>query len=257
MPKVIVCGRGGSGKSTLVVLLAKALAERGKVLVVDADESNLGLPQMLGQEAPAKTLMGCLGGKKAVRERLKAALRGEGGEKVAFFTESFTPDDLPDECVSGKWPVKFLRVGKIEHSMEGCACPMGALARSFLKHLQTGSEEWVLVDTEAGVEHFGRGLLEGVDLVLGVVDPSYEAVLLAERARALTAEAGKKFGVVLNKVSEETEAFLRQELSARGIEVWGVLKLDTDIMRANLKGEPVPLEGTRRQMETLVTKLIT
>jgi CO dehydrogenase maturation factor len=47
MPKLLVCGRGGSGKSTLVALLAQCLGEEGKVLVVDADESNLGLGTML------------------------------------------------------------------------------------------------------------------------------------------------------------------------------------------------------------------
>jgi len=40
---------------------------------------------------------------------------------------------------------------------EGCACPMGALARNFLKNTETTPEDIVLVDTEAGIEHFGRG----------------------------------------------------------------------------------------------------
>ena len=39
--KVAVCGKGGSGKSTVTTLLAKELAGRGrKVLVIDSDESN-------------------------------------------------------------------------------------------------------------------------------------------------------------------------------------------------------------------------
>ncbi|WP_337971792.1 zeta toxin family protein [Methanobacterium petrolearium] len=43
MPKIIISGRGGSGKSTLVTLLAQQLKKHGKVLIVDSDESNLGL----------------------------------------------------------------------------------------------------------------------------------------------------------------------------------------------------------------------
>ncbi|MCL6477336.1 MAG: zeta toxin family protein [Peptococcaceae bacterium] len=50
MYKVIVSGRGGSGKSTLVALLAGELSNRERVLVVDTDESNLGLGKMLGLE---------------------------------------------------------------------------------------------------------------------------------------------------------------------------------------------------------------
>ncbi len=38
MPKIMICGRGGSGKSTLVALLARALAGRGKVLIVDTQQ---------------------------------------------------------------------------------------------------------------------------------------------------------------------------------------------------------------------------
>ena len=41
MPKILVCGRGGSGKSTLVALLAGWLGEDGKALVVDADSATL------------------------------------------------------------------------------------------------------------------------------------------------------------------------------------------------------------------------
>ena len=39
--KIAVCGKGGSGKSTVTTLLAKELAGRNKkVLVIDSDESN-------------------------------------------------------------------------------------------------------------------------------------------------------------------------------------------------------------------------
>lgn len=42
--KIAVCGKGGSGKSTITTLLAKKLAKMGKkVLVIDSDESNYGL----------------------------------------------------------------------------------------------------------------------------------------------------------------------------------------------------------------------
>lgn len=255
MPKIMICGRGGSGKSTLVTLLARALAERGKVLVVDTDESNLGLPKMLGLSTPAMTLMGCLGGKSAVREKLLASLQQKGDENTGFFADSLSLASLPPECTGGEWPVRFLRIGKIEHSLEGCACPMGAVARSFLKQLPVNENEWVLVDTEAGIEHFGRGVFEGVDLVVMVVDPSHEAILLAERAKALTAEAKKDFVAVLNKVDAATEPFLRRELSARGISVRGVFGFSPEIMEANLTGNPLPGGKCQEQVNELLASL--
>ena len=42
--KVLICGKGGSGKSTIASLLAKDLKTKGyRVLVVNADESNYSL----------------------------------------------------------------------------------------------------------------------------------------------------------------------------------------------------------------------
>ena len=44
MKKICVCGKGGSGKSTVVALLSKEFCTRGRrVLVIDADESNAWL----------------------------------------------------------------------------------------------------------------------------------------------------------------------------------------------------------------------
>ena len=62
--KISVCGKGGSGKSTVLTLLAKAAQERGlPVLVVDSDESNSGLFRMLGFKSPPVPLMELVGGK--------------------------------------------------------------------------------------------------------------------------------------------------------------------------------------------------
>jgi len=47
--KISVCGKGGSGKSTLVSLLASAAQTRGlTTLVIDSDESNSGLFSIAG-----------------------------------------------------------------------------------------------------------------------------------------------------------------------------------------------------------------
>ena len=46
--KLILCGKGGSGKSRISALLARAYAARGmRLLVVDSDESNFGLHRQL------------------------------------------------------------------------------------------------------------------------------------------------------------------------------------------------------------------
>lgn len=250
MPKLLVGGRGGSGKSTLVTLLARQLRGRESVLVLDADESNLGLGAMLGVEPPAKTLLEYLGGRRVLGEKLMAALRGGG--RVELFPERLALDSLPPDCVRWDGSLALVRVGKIEHAMEGCACPMGAVARAFLNNLAVGDGQWVLVDAEAGVEHFGRGVLEGVDAVLMVVDPSWDAVVLAEKGATLAQEAGKRFGVVLNKVDGETEHALRERLAMAGIEIKGVLPYSPGLARASLLGEPLEAGAIREELDRLV-----
>ncbi|MBN1613990.1 MAG: nitrogenase reductase [Deltaproteobacteria bacterium] len=257
MPKVIVCGRGGSGKSSFVSLLAGELANRETVLVVDADESNLGLNVMLGLEPPTRTLMDFLGGKPAVRQKLLALLRGEGSEDLQLFEGSLELGSLPEDFKSGGGQLTLVRVGKIEHSMEGCACPMGVVARSFLKQITADNGLWVLVDTEAGVEHFGRGILEGADYILVTVDPSQEAVAIAEKACGLAKEAGKACGIVMNKVDGETEPLLKEKLMQRSLSPLGSIPLSAIVSRANLLGDPLADESMREELRQILVSVAT
>ncbi len=255
MLKMLVCGRGGSGKSTVVTMLAQTLGGQGKVLVVDADESNLGLGRMLGMQNPEKSLMDDLGGKKVVMEQIMASMKSDSTEKSSLLSEDFSLEKLPAASVAWQGTVGLAQVGKVEHAHEGCACPMGALAREFLNKLAVDEKDWVIVDTEAGVEHFGRGVLEGVDAILMIVDPSYEAVLLAEKAAQLAQEAGKAFSIILNKVDEETESRLREMLAAKKLEIAAVLPYSAKISAANLLGKPLASELLQQKLNEFIMQI--
>jgi len=149
--KISVCGKGGSGKSTVVSLLANHAEASGyEVIVVDSDESNTMLFRMLGFPKPPIPLMELVGGKKAIK--------GKIGQPSILTESQITTADIPSQFFLKRNGLKMVSIGKILQSMEGCACPMGVLSREFLKKLKLEKNQIVIVDMEAGVEHFGRGI---------------------------------------------------------------------------------------------------
>jgi CO dehydrogenase maturation factor len=235
--KILICGKGGSGKSTTVALIAKNLTTQGyRVLVVDADESNYGLNQQLGLKEP-KELMDQIGGKKALMDKMLIAR--SGGEKTPIFTEDVSIDGIPHDCLSKKDNLYLLQIGKVKHFAEGCACPMGGLSKDFLKHLKLGSKDIALIDTEAGVEHIGRGVAGEVDLVLAVLDPSYESIKLSKKISDMVKESGKPVYFILNKVDD---ALAKKMATAVGkAKVIATIPFNTAVQETGLSGEPLDI----------------
>jgi CO dehydrogenase maturation factor len=81
---------------------------------------------------------------------------------------------------------------------------MGGLSRDFLTRLKLGPKDIAVIDTEAGVEHLGRGVASSVDVILLVLDPSYESIRLSEKISAMVKEANKLVHFVLNKMDKAT-----------------------------------------------------
>jgi CO dehydrogenase maturation factor len=236
--KILICGKGGSGKSTVAALLAKNLQTEGyRVLVVDADESNYGLSAQLGLTDP-KELMIQIGGKKAVQGKM-GVIRSNG-EKAPVFTELWSIDDIPKDCVSKKDELYLLQIGKVKHFGEGCACPMGVLSKDFLSHLTLGPKDVAIIDTEAGVEHLGRGVVGSVDLVFAVIDPSYESIKLSEKISAMVNEAGKPVHFILNKVDDASAKKIMAKLGKE--RVVGVVPFSKSVQEKGLTGEPLDLK---------------
>lgn len=242
--KILICGKGGSGKSTVSSLLAKSMAVKGfDVLVIDTDESNYGLHRQLGMELPGD-FMNFFGGKRGMFGERRAASNNEdvkkrGREPVNLFDKRWGFSDLPEEYLTTKNGIKLLAIGKIHDFGEGCACPMGVLAKNLLDNLDVTAEEVVIVDTDAGVEHFGRGVEQGCDAILAVVEPSYESLKLAGKINGMAKEIGKKIYFVLNKVDGDNSAMMSESLDQ--LNIVGAIPANGDISRAGLAGEELDI----------------
>jgi CO dehydrogenase maturation factor len=250
--KIAVCGKGGSGKSTIVALLADEARNKGyKVLVVDSDESNSGLYRILGFDHTPVPLMELVGGKRSLKEKM--------AQPDIFTASHISLEDLSPPHLVRKDNLMLVSIGKILQSLEGCACPMGVLSREFLKKLTLQPGELTIVDMEAGVEHFGRGVETSVDCVLIAVEPPLESVEVAQKIYYLAKGMGiRNTWAILNKVtSDDIAVKVVAALQRQGIRVIGRLYFDMGLFESSVEGK-VPAKGEMgKDLQTVLDVILT
>ncbi len=234
--KIAVTGKGGAGKSTISVLVAHALKNKGyEVLVLDTDESNPGLSRLLGftkEPCPLVTLL----------ERFSAnAIVSDNWLKH----DSIKIENIPPEFISRQPGILFMMVGKIEDPFQGCACSMADITRDLIGKLVLNENQTVVVDVEAGVESFGRGVERNVDQVLVVVEPSFESMALTKKIDYMARGMGiVRVHTIFNKVgNRETAERMKNELSQQNILTAGTVFYDQVLSDAGFDGN-IPLNSS-------------
>ena len=241
--KILVCGKGGCGKSTVVALLAQEMALRkNKILVIDSDESNIGLHSRLGMEKP-EDFMNYFGGKKLLFEKTKE------------MKNKWRLDDLPGDYLTRKGNIQLLSMGKIYEFGEGCACPINALSSKFLEIVDLGDGEFLIADTDAGIEHFGRGIETGVDILFAIIDPAQESILLAKKISELGRQVDKPVYYILNRIADqETKEFLLNSIDRE--KVIAIIPENKEIFISGLAGNEfnMDVEGIKEIADMLESK---
>ena len=132
----------------------------------------------------------------------------------------------------------LVSIGKIENPLEGDAREMGDYAKEIIRHIVPLEKEMILVDQEAGVESFGRGIEILCDTVLIPVEPSDESIELAGKIKYMAGGLGiRRVRAVLNKVEdEEQEEYLQEALSQMDIRFLGTLPNQKEIRSLNMRG---------------------
>lgn len=230
--KIIISGKGGSGKSTVSALLAMALKDRGfSVLLIDADESNHGLHRLLGISYPVP-LLESFGGKPGFKKMTASAFPQT--LNTVPFKDKMQISEIPNICISEGEGIKLLVIGKIHDFGEGCACPMGALSKMFLSKLDLNKNEIVIIDAAAGVEHFGRRIDADCDMILGIVDPTFESFALVKKMRDMAIKAEVDMFFVLNKVDEKIRQTMLKHIEQKVLIT--ELPYNPDLFIDNLEG---------------------
>jgi len=243
--KISVCGKGGCGKSVVVSLMSRALSEEGySVLTIDSDESNPGLYRMLGLDHPGKALVEEFpGGAHIMRE---------------FELEKISISDIPSDYLTEEDNIRLMVAGKINFAFQGCACALGSIVKHLLGKINLREKEVVIVDTEAGVEHFGRGLEKNVDLVLVVVEPYFESFAVAKKIDSLAKDIGDcEVLAVMNKTSTEEEQHnIRERLHSANIKIIGSIRYDSEVSRACLYGEALGHCQAKEEVRQIIRSLL-
>ena len=248
--KIAVCGKGGTGKSTMVTLMANVLSEEGyTVLVIDTDESNPGLYRMFGFSKQPTPLMLLL-------DRFSL---GETRPETEWLTrDEILIQDIPSEYILENDNLKFLMVGKIDDPFQGCACSMADVTRDLTGKLFIKDKEIMLIDMEAGVESFGRGVERSVDTVLMIVEPSFESLSLAEKIGYMAEGIGvNRVRAILNKVpSEGIEEKIIEKLKEKSIKFIGTVYYDIQVSEAGLEGRVLGNSKAKEKMREIARRLL-
>jgi CO dehydrogenase maturation factor len=203
--RLAVAGKGGVGKTTLVALLAELLASRGyQVLAADEDpQMNLALSLGISLEEAEKIVP--LSHNKAYIEE-KTGAKPDSGWGGLLRLNPDVSDVVQRFGLQLKPNLSLLAMGSVDQAATGCLCPQNNLLKAVMRFIVLKPGEIILVDTQAGPEHFGRGIIQGFSLLLVVTEPTSTALQVAQKSMTFARQlAIQHMKLVVNKVRGEED----------------------------------------------------
>jgi len=187
--RMVVTGKGGVGKTTLAAALARLLARDGyRVLAVDAD-AQLNLAAALGiPRDEAEAIVPLSHSDDYVAE--KTGARPGDGWGLMFRLNPDVDDAVDRFGRRAPDGVRLLAMGTLTAAGSGCLCPENTLLAETIRAVGLRQGEAIIMDTQAGVEHFGRAIARGFGHAIVVTDPTYSGVRVALAGTGLADQLG-------------------------------------------------------------------
>ncbi|SFM94075.1 AAA family ATPase [Thermodesulforhabdus norvegica] len=183
---ISIGGKGGTGKTTVAGLVVRYLLARDMkpILVVDADP-NTNLNDVLGVQI--KTTL------SDARERMKKDV------PTGMTKDIFMQIQMEEALVEAEG-FDLIAMGRPEGP--GCYCAANSILSELLDKLMN-HYPYLVIDNEAGMEHFSRLTQKDIDLLLLVSDPSKRgltaACRIAEMVKDLPIRVGEQY-LIVNQV---------------------------------------------------------
>jgi CO dehydrogenase maturation factor len=227
-------GKGGVGKSTLLVLMLKYLLESKKyknILVIDADpDANIG--DLIGQKVNFNQTIG--GKMTAFKEKIqKMQIPLEVNKNQIIESEFFDTLIETDEF-------DLVEMGRSEG--EGCYCSVNNTLKHVIDVLSK-NYDIVLIDAPAGLEYFARKTGQDVSDLIIVTDASKIGFHTMERIVEVSKEVHLHFKNILilaNRFPEDMKNLIMEKVNnihENNVRFLGLLPYDEEVSKANLMGK--------------------
>ncbi len=207
--KIAVSGKGGVGKTTLSAALAKLYSLAGyTVIAVDADP-DANLATALGIDADQAAAITPI---SAMKDLIAERTGTEPGSMGGFFSINPRVDDIPENLYTDADGIRLMVLGTVDTAGAGCICPESSLLRRLTQHLIVERDEAVILDMEAGIEHFGRATAQAGDMLVVVIEPGRRSLQTAHKIAQLGGSLGiPHIGLVLNKMADTSQLEMLRE----------------------------------------------
>lgn len=225
---IAVAGKGGVGKTTFTALLLRQMVQKHKeisVLAVDADP-NANLGEALGLTVSATI--------SEILEQTKDPKAIPTGMPKNIFIEY----KLQQALVETK-DIDLLVMGGPQGA--GCYCYPNDLLRKYLENIGE-NYDFVVVDSEAGLEHISRRTIPRIDEMFVISDSSARGIRSAGRVHELIRGLKSAVGnlhLIVTKTSEGSMESLSEEIERTGLTVIGDIPLDPLVVEYDLAGKPL------------------
>ena len=224
---IAVSGKGGVGKTTLAAAMLRHLTEckpESRILAIDADPA-VGLSTCLGVDVKL-TL-------DEIRKEIIDTVE-EGRTKEAMELVEASRFRIFEALVENDG-YAFLAIGRPE--AEGCYCRINAYLKEVITMLSR-EFDYVIIDSEAGIEQINRRVLEKVTHLLLVSDQSRKGIQVAGTIKQVADELVmyEKSGLILNRV---THPELVPAEGPGGVPLLSVIGTDPDQAENDIEGRSV------------------
>jgi CO dehydrogenase maturation factor len=225
---IVVAGKGGVGKTAISALLVDTLSKKGVVLAIDADPST-NLNAALG--VPLKETVG------RVREEMSEYIK-KGSMSPTVSKQDYLDTKIREALVEAP-KFDLLAMGRPEGP--GCYCASNQMLRLSMGKMSK-SYPYMVVDSEAGMEHISRQTTQEIDFMLAVSDPTMRGLTAAARMKDLIKEMRTKvgkIGLAVNRVRNGLPQELKKAIDEYGLELVDAIPEDPELADLEIKGKAI------------------